>query len=102
MTESSPVTTMTSTDDPLEKRVSTVGRCQPNMECKIIDPETGKEVPPNTQGEFVTRGYQVMKGYYKMPEATAQAIDKEGGSTPETSLWWMRRAISRLREGLRI
>ncbi|MGI6150719.1 MAG: AMP-binding protein, partial [Christensenellales bacterium] len=78
MTESSPVTTMTCTDDPLEKRVSTVGRIQPNMEIRIVDPETGEDVPPNTPGEFLTRGYQVMKGYYKMPEATRMAIDEDG------------------------
>ncbi len=78
MTESSPVTIMTSTDDPIEKRVTTIGTCQPNVELKIIDPETGKEVPPGTIGELLTRGYQVMKGYYKMPGATAQAIDAEG------------------------
>ena len=78
MTESSPVTTMTSTDDPLEKRVSTVGRLQPNMEAMIIDPETGAPCPVGTPGEFVTRGYQVMSGYYNMPEATAQTIDKDG------------------------
>lgn len=77
-TESSPVTTMTAVDDPLEKRVSTVGRCQPNMEIKLVDPETGLEVPIGVQGEFLTRGHQVMKGYYKMPEATRQAIDKDG------------------------
>ena len=78
MTESSPVTTMTSTDDPLEKRVSTVGRLQPNMEAMIVDPETGNPCPVGTPGEFITRGYQVMSGYYNMPEATAQTIDKDG------------------------
>lgn len=77
-TESSPVTTMTSTDDPIEKRVTTVGRIQPNMEVKIVDPETGLQMPVGQTGEFLTRGYQVMKGYYKMPEATRQAIDEEG------------------------
>jgi fatty-acyl-CoA synthase len=55
-----------------------VGRAYPNLEAKIIIPETGKDAPPNTIGEIVTRGYHVMKGYYKMPEATAQAIDKDG------------------------
>lgn len=77
-TESSPVTTMTATDDPLDKRVNTVGRCQPNVEIKIVDPETGEEVARGCTGEFLTRGYQVMKGYYKMPEATRQAIDDDG------------------------
>ncbi len=77
-TEASPGCTMTSVDDSIELRVSTVGKAFPNMECKIIDPATGKDVPPGTPGEFVVRGYNVMKGYYKMPEATAQAIDSEG------------------------
>ena len=48
------------------------------MQCKIVDPETGKELPPNTDGEFVAKGYNIMKGYYKMPEATAAAIDADG------------------------
>jgi fatty-acyl-CoA synthase len=77
-TECSPVMTMTRRDDPVELRVSTVGRLLPDIEGKIIDPETGQDLPPNTQGEIVTRSACVMKGYYKMPEATANAIDKEG------------------------
>ena len=77
-TEASPGCTQTTTDDSLEIRVSTVGRVFDHVEAKIIDPATGKELPPNTPGEFITRGYHVMKGYYKMPEATAQAIDKDG------------------------
>ncbi|MEL7607913.1 MAG: AMP-binding protein [Bacillota bacterium] len=77
-TESSPVTTMTAVDDPIEKRVNTIGRCQPNVEIKIVDPETGLEVGVGMPGEFLTRGYQVMKGYYKLPEATKQAIDEDG------------------------
>jgi len=77
-TEASPVCTQTRVDDSIELRVSTVGRALPFIECKVVDPETGKDVPPGTPGEFVVRGYNVMKGYYKMPEATAQAIDKDG------------------------
>ena len=77
-TESSPGITQSTVDDPLEIRVSTVGRAYPNVEAKVIDPETGKDVPPNVVGEIVTRGYHVMKGYYKMPEATTQAIDSGG------------------------
>ncbi|MGI6123157.1 MAG: AMP-binding protein [Acetivibrionales bacterium] len=77
-TESSPGCTQTTTDDSIELRVSTVGRVFPHVEAKIVDPETGKECPPNVPGEFITRGYHIMKGYYKMPEATAQAIDKDG------------------------
>ncbi len=77
-TESSPGCTMSSTDDPLEVRVSTVGRALPEIECRIVDPETGEEMPIGETGEFVARGYNIMKGYYKMPKATAAAIDKDG------------------------
>ena len=77
-TEASPVCTQTRVDDSIDLRVSTVGRVLPFIEAKIVDPETKKEVPNGTPGEFVVRGYNVMKGYYKMPEATAQAIDSEG------------------------
>ncbi|MBQ7153243.1 MAG: AMP-binding protein, partial [Clostridia bacterium] len=66
-TESSPGCTMSSTDDPIEVRVNTVGRAFPEVECKIVDPETGLDCPDNVIGEFVARGYNVMKGYYKMP-----------------------------------
>ena len=77
-TESSPAITMTSTDDPIEVRVATVGKKIPHVEAKIVDPETGEDAPFDTQGEIVARGYNLMKGYYKMPEATAQAIDADG------------------------
>ncbi|SEN05106.1 fatty-acyl-CoA synthase [Lihuaxuella thermophila] len=77
-TESSPVITQTRTNDPIEIRVSTVGRKLPHTEVKIIDPKTGETVPPGVQGELCTRGYHVMKGYYKMPEATREVIDEEG------------------------
>ncbi|MBN2644360.1 MAG: AMP-binding protein [Desulfuromonadaceae bacterium] len=76
-TEASPVITQTRTDDPIELRVATVGRALPNVEVKIVDIETGATLPPGKQGELCTRGYLVMKGYYKMPEATAAAIDAE-------------------------
>jgi fatty-acyl-CoA synthase len=78
LTEASPVCTQTTTDDSIELRVSTVGRLLPNIEGKIIHPDTGETLPPNTQGEFCAKGYNLMKGYYKMPEATANAIDKNG------------------------
>jgi fatty-acyl-CoA synthase len=78
LTEGSPVMTQTSTDDPIEMRVSTVGQHLPGIEVRIVNPETNSEVPPGTQGEVVCRGYNVMKGYYQMPEATAQAIDADG------------------------
>ena len=77
-TESSPGITMSRTDDPLERRVATVGRVLPHVEAKIIDPETGQEVPDGAPGEICSRGYHIMKGYYKMPEATAAAIDADG------------------------
>ncbi len=76
-TESSPGITMTRTEDSLERRVSTVGRALPNVEVKIVDPGTGEEVERGVQGELCTRGYHVMKGYYKNPEATARAIDPD-------------------------
>lgn len=78
LTESSPAMTMTSADDTLERKVATIGQAMPQIEVKLIDPETGKEVGPHTQGELCCRGHNVMKGYYKMPEETAKAIDKDG------------------------
>ena len=77
-TESSPVITQTRTDDPIELRVATVGRALPDVGVKIVDIETGKALPPGKQGELCTQGYLVMKGYYKMPEETARAIDSRG------------------------
>ncbi len=76
-TEASSWVTMTSPDDPLELRVSTVGRPLPNVEVKLIDPRSGQEVPAGAVGEICVRGLN-MKGYYKMPAATANAIDSEG------------------------
>lgn len=77
-TEASPACTMSRTDDPLEARVGTVGKLMPHVEAKIVDPATGKTSPLNTPGEFCSRGYNTMKGYYKMPEETRLAIDKDG------------------------
>ena len=78
-TESSPGCTMSRCyDDNLDVRTTTVGCNLPQVECRIVDPATGEELPCGQQGEFVARGYNVMKGYYKMPSATAQAIDKDG------------------------
>ena len=77
-TEAAPGCTQSSTDDTIETRVNTVGRAFYGVECKIVDPETGEDLPDNVDGEFVARGYNIMKGYYKMPEATAAAIDKDG------------------------
>jgi fatty-acyl-CoA synthase len=77
MTETSPVSTQTAVDDPVERRVSTVGRVQPHLEIKIVDGE-GRTVPVGERGEFCTRGYSVMLGYWDDAEKTAEAIDAEG------------------------
>ena len=77
-TEASPATTMTTTDDSLELRVNTVGRAMPYVETKIVDPDTGRTLGPGEVGEFCSRGYNTMQGYYKMEEATRQVIDKDG------------------------
>ena len=75
MTETSPVSCQTEPEDPIEKQVSTVGRAHPHVECKIIDPATGATVPRGVTGEFLSRGYIVMLGYWNNPEGTADAID---------------------------
>ena len=75
MTETSPVSTQTHPDDPVEKRVCTVGRVHPHVEVKVIDPATGRVVPRGEAGELCTRGYSVMLGYWNNPEATSAAID---------------------------
>ena len=77
-TESSPGSTMSAWTDDLMLRTDTVGYDFPHVECKIIDPETGEEVPDGVNGEFCSRGYNTMKGYYKMPEATRDTVDAEG------------------------
>jgi len=77
MTETSPVSTQTSAEDPLERRVATVGRVHPHVEVKIVDVE-GRIVPPGVPGEFCTRGYSVMLGYWDDPERTNEAIDRAG------------------------
>jgi fatty-acyl-CoA synthase len=77
MTETSPVSFQSSTDDPLDRRVSTVGRIQPHVEVKIVDAE-GRIVPRGTSGELMTRGYPVMLGYWNDPERTAESIDRAG------------------------
>jgi len=75
MTETAPVSTQSAVDDPLDKRVSTVGRIHPHVEIKVVDPTTGGVVPHGTAGELCTRGYSVMLGYWNNPTATAEAID---------------------------
>jgi fatty-acyl-CoA synthase len=77
-TECSPVAAQTRTDDSVEDKGNTIGLPLPNMENKIVDPNTGKTAPIGTIGEFCTRGYHVMLGYFEMPEATAAAIDADG------------------------
>jgi fatty-acyl-CoA synthase len=78
MTETSPVSTQTSPDDPLDKKVGTVGRVLPHIEIKVIDPLTGETVALNEPGEFCTKGYSVMLGYWNEPGMTAEAIDADG------------------------
>ncbi|HEY3317943.1 MAG TPA: AMP-binding protein [Coriobacteriia bacterium] len=78
LTESSPVFTQTTTDDTLERKCETVGRKHDQVEVRVVDPETGRDCSPNAQGELLCRGYNIMKGYYKMPEATEKAVDEDG------------------------
>ena len=77
-TECAPGNTMSSWTDSLEVRTDTVGYAFPHVQCKIVDPETGEEVGPGVNGEFCAKGYNTMKGYYKMPQATGETIDAEG------------------------
>ncbi|CAG9621666.1 AMP-binding protein [Sutcliffiella rhizosphaerae] len=77
-TEASPVISQTRTHDSIERRVSTVGSALNNVEVKIVDPVTREELPTGDQGELCTRGYHVMRGYYKMPDQTKDTIDEDG------------------------
>jgi len=78
LTEASPVMTQTRVNDSIEQRTQTVGRAMPEIEVRVVDPETGESVPAGVQGEVCCRGYNVMEGYYNNPDATAQAIDPDG------------------------
>jgi fatty-acyl-CoA synthase len=78
MTETSPVSTQTAADDPIDKRVGTVGRVHPHVEVKVVDPTTGLVAPLGAAGELCTRGYSVMRGYWNDPERTAEAVDAAG------------------------
>jgi len=78
LSEATANTGMTLADDPLELKLQWNGQPHPDTEMKIVDQETGKQLPPGREGEICVRGYTVMKGYYKMPEETAKAIDSEG------------------------
>lgn len=77
-TESSPGSTQSTWTDPIELRTETVGYAFAHVECKVIDPETGETLPAGQNGEFCSRGYNTMKGYYKMPEATKETVDEDG------------------------
>lgn len=77
-TESSPGSTQSTWTDSLELRTETVGYAFAHVECKVIDPETGETLPAGQNGEFCSRGYNTMKGYYKMPEATKETVDEDG------------------------
>ncbi len=77
-TECAPGNTMSTWTDPLDMRVETVGYAFPHIRCKVVDPETGEELPDGQDGEFCAKGYNQMKGYYKMPDATGEAIDADG------------------------
>ena len=78
MTETSPVSTQTLADDDLQHRTETIGKVHPHVEIKVVDPATGETVPRGTSGEFCTRGYSVMLGYWEDPAKTAEAIDADG------------------------
>jgi fatty-acyl-CoA synthase len=78
MTETSPVSTQTRVDDDLDRRTSTIGRVHPHVEIKVIDPVTGETLPRGQPGEFCTRGYSVMRGYWEQPDKTAESIDADG------------------------
>ncbi len=74
LTEASPVLTQTKRDDPIDKRVETVGKALPEVKVKVVDPETDEDLPPNQEGELIAQGYGIMKGYYKMQDATDKTI----------------------------
>ncbi len=78
MTETSPVSCQTRSDDDLDRRTATIGRVHPHVEIKVVDPESGEPVPHGEPGEYCTRGYSVMLGYWEEPEKTAEAIDSDG------------------------
>ena len=78
MTETSPVSTQTAADDPIDKRVGTVGRVHPHVEVKVVDPRRAPPSAAGESGELCTRGYSVMLGYWNDPERTAEAIDADG------------------------
>ncbi len=102
MTETSPVSTQTRTDDSLARRVATVGRAGPHLEVKVADPATGETVPRGVAGEFCTRGYSVMAGYWNDPERTAEVIDADGwmhtGDLAAMDAWGYVRITGRIKD----
>ena len=102
MTETSPVSTQTRTDDSLARRVATVGRAGPHLEVKVADPATGETVPRGVAGEFCTRGYSVMAGYWNDPEQTAEVVDADGwmhtGDLAAMDAWGYVRITGRIKD----
>jgi fatty-acyl-CoA synthase len=102
MTETSPVSTQTRTDDSLARRVAAVGRAGPHLEVKVADPATGETVPRGVAGEFCTRGYSVMAGYWNDPERTAEVIDADGwmhtGDLAAMDAWGYVRITGRIKD----
>jgi fatty-acyl-CoA synthase len=100
MTETSPVSFQTAADDPLEKRVGSVGRIHPHLEVKVVD-ESGRIVPPGTPGELCTRGYSVMRGYWNDTDKTAGRSIAGAGCIPAIWPRWTRTAIATSSAGSR-
>jgi fatty-acyl-CoA synthase len=98
-TECSPVAAQTRTTDSVEDKANTIGLPLPNMENKIIDPNTGETVPIGTIGEFCTRGYHVMLGYFEMPTRHRPRSTPTAGCIPAISARWTRAAIARWKAG---
>ncbi|HWX98910.1 MAG TPA: AMP-binding protein [Mycobacterium sp.] len=102
MTETSPVSTQTRTDDSLARRVATVGRAGPHLEVKVADPATGETVPRGVAGEFCTRGYSVMAGYWNDSERTSEVIDADGwmhtGDLAAMDAWGYVRITGRIKD----
>ena len=90
MTETSPVSFQSRTDDDIDVRVSTVGSIMPHVECKLVDPETGQVVPRGTAGELCVRGYAVMLGYWNDEEATRSTLDNAGIGYREIPIFTVR------------
>jgi fatty-acyl-CoA synthase len=87
-TECSPVASMTSPTDTIDDKANTIGPPMPGVEVKIVDPDTCETLPIGEVGEYLTRGYHVMQGYFDMPDASDAAIDAEAGCTPATCARW--------------